>query len=364
MGKKHKPRSGSLAFYPRKRARSEKPIIRSFKREGGEAGALNFFGYKAGMSHAAATDQHQKSPTYGQKVVCAATFIECPPIRVVGVRAYKATTSGLAAFAEEWAKELPKHASRTIAALGKKKKKKEAKEGKTAIEEKAGVKGKPGEEEKAGEKETGTKGKKGIESIRENLASVKEVRLIGCLQPWLTGIGKKKPEIVEIFLGGSPEKQFEFAQQSLGKELLAKDVFNENDFLDVRAVTKGKGFSGVVKRFGVKMQTRKGKKERIVGSIGPWHPATVMYTVARAGQLGYQSRTEFNKKLLKIDNNAEINPGGGFKNYGVIRNDYMLLEGSVPGPSKRCIAMRRGIRPAPLEKHKIEGVEFIASKAA
>lgn len=130
------------------------------------------------------------------------------------------------------------------------------------------------------------------------------------------------------------------------------------------AVSKGKGFSGVVKRFGVKMQSRKGKKERIVGSIGPWHPATVMFTVARAGQLGYQKRTEFNKKLLKVGSDKEINPKGGLKNYGIIRNDWLIVEGSVPGPAKRCIAMRKGIRPAPLEKHKIEEVEFIASKAA
>ena len=206
--------------------------------------------------------------------------------------------------------------------------------------------------------------KPGLERIKESLPELKEIRLIGCLQPWLTGIGKKKPEIAEIFLNGGMEKQLGFAEKFLGKELMAKDVFGESDFLDVCATTKGKGFTGVVKRFGVKLQTRKGKKERIVGSIGPWHPANVMWTVARAGQLGYQKRTEYNKKLLNIGSDAGINPKGGFRNYGIIKNDYLIIEGSIPGPVKRCISMRRGIRPAPLERHKIEGVEFIASKAA
>jgi len=344
MGKKHKPRSGSLAFYPRKRARSEKPAMNAYRREGEEAKALNFYGYKAGMTHVTATDQHQKSPSYGQKVVSPVTLIECPPIKIVAVRAYSSTPQGLYAFAEGWSNELPKEIGRTIVSLGKKKKKKKEAEGKAKEEKK--------------EK------KPGLEKIKENLPKLKEIRLIGCLQPWLTGIGKKKPEIVEIFLNGSIEKQFEFAEKSLGKELLAKDVFSASDFLDVCATTKGKGFTGVVKRFGVKLQTRKGKRERIVGSIGPWHPANVMFTVARAGQMGYHKRTEYNKKLLGIESDAGVNPKAGFKNYGAIKNDYLIVEGSIPGPVKRCIAMRRGIRPAPLERHKIEGVEFIASRAA
>ena len=337
MAKKHKPRSGSLAFYPKKRARSEKPRIASVKREGIEARALNFYGYKAGMTHIISTDQHKKSTTYGQKVQVPVTLIECPPIKVVGFRAYIKGPHGLAALAEEWAKDLPKEIGRTVAGMGKKKKK---------------------DSEKAENK----KENKGIDKIKENLEKVSEIRLIGCMQPSLTGIGKKKPEIVEIFVDGSVEKQFEFAQNFLGKELLAKDVFKERDFLDVCAVTKGKGFSGAVKRAGVKLQTRKGKKARVVGSIGPWHPATVMFTVARPGQLGYHSRTEFNKKVLVIGSDLSINPKSGFKNYGLIKNDYLVVEGSVPGPVKRCIGLRKGIRPAPLEKHVIEGVEFIASK--
>jgi len=340
VSKKHKPRSGSLAFYPRKRASSQKPRINSVKR-GEEAKPLNFYAYKAGMTHVVSTDQHQKSASYGQKVMMAATVLECPAIKVLGYRAYMRDPKGLFALTEVWVKELPKQLSRTLKGAGAKKSKK-------------------ADEKKTEEKPVSKKNC--AEMIKERLADVSEIRLIGCTQPWLTGIGKKKPELVEIFLGGPADKQFEFAQQFLGKELLAKDVFDANEFIDVVAITKGKGFQGVVKRAGVKLQTRKGKKARVVGSIGPWHPANVMFTVARPGQMGYHTRTEYNKKILEFGSDKEISPSAGFRHYGVVKNDYVILEGSVPGPAKRCIGLRKGIRLAPTEKHKLEGVEFIASK--
>jgi len=347
MAKKHKPRSGSLAYYPKKRARSEKPRVKSFNRKNEEAKAMNFFAYKAGMTHILGTDQHQKSATFGQKVRFAVTLLECPPIKIVGYRAYIKSSKALKAISEEWTTELPKEISRKIAGLGKKKK---DKKGKKESEEKT----------KAREEKKSSK-KPGAELIAEKAEKISEVRLIGCLQPWLTGIGKKKPEIVEISIDGSVEKQLGYAKGMLGKELGAADVFTAKDFLDASAVTKGKGFQGVVKRAGVTIQGRKAKKRRIVGSIGPWHPADVMFTVARAGQLGYQHRTEQNKKLLKIGSD-NVNSKSGFKKYGLIKNDYLMIEGSVPGPAKRCIALRKGLRKQPLEKHMIEEVDFVASK--
>lgn len=64
------------------------------------------------------------------------------------------------------------------------------------------------------------------------------------------------------------------------------------------------------------------------------------------GQMGYHQRTEYNKRILKIGNNGdEITPKGGFLHYGVIRNNYVVLKGSVQGPAKRLIVLRRAIRP-------------------
>ena len=60
--------------------------------------------------------------------------------------------------------------------------------------------------------------------------------------------------MLEIKIGGSDMKAvFEHAKSLLGKEVRAKDL-SEGMFIDVPGVTKGKGFAGAVKRFGVKVQ--------------------------------------------------------------------------------------------------------------
>ena len=71
-----------------------------------------------------------------------------------------------------------------------------------------------------------------------------------------------------------------------------------------------------------------------------------MYSVPRAGQMGFHQRTEYNKRILKIGTDGkEITPRGGFMRYGVIRGSYMLLEGSISGPEKRPIRIRYPARP-------------------
>jgi large subunit ribosomal protein L3 len=143
-------------------------------------------------------------------------------------------------------------------------------------------------------------------------------------------------------------EKFEFARQLLGKEIKASDVFRQGELVDAIAVTKGKGTAGPVKRFGVFVQSRHAKgKRRHVGTLGQEEPGKVRHTVPMAGQLGFETRTEVNKRILKIgEKGEEITPKSGFKGYGVIRGNYLLLEGSIPGPKKRLIRVRAGIRPS------------------
>merc|ERR1712100_857425 len=71
--------------------------------------------------------------------------------------------------------------------------------------------------------------------------------------------------------------------------------------IDTIAITKGKGYEGVVTRWGVTKLPRKTHKGlRKVACIGSWHPSRVKFTVARAGQNGYHHRTELNKKVYRI----------------------------------------------------------------
>jgi len=66
--------------------------------------------------------------------------------------------------------------------------------------------------------------------------------------------------------------------------------------------------------------------------------------------MGYQQRTEFNKRLMALgENGSEITPDGGFPGYGVVRNNYALIKGSLPGPVKRLVRMRNAIRPGDMD---------------
>merc|ERR1712174_186653 len=73
---------------------------------------------------------------------------------------------------------------------------------------------------------------------------------------------------------------------------------------------------------------------RKVACIGAWHPARVGFSVPRSGQHGFHHRTEIDKK---------INPLGGFPNYGVVKNDYLMLKGAIVGTKKRCVTLRRSL---------------------
>ena len=123
--------------------------------------------------------------------------------------------------------------------------------------------------------------------------------------------------------------------------------------VDTIAITRGKGTTGVIKRFGVTKLPRKTHRGlRKVACIGAWHPAAVKWTVARTGQLGYYHRTQLNNKIYRVgsgavrgtENNASteadpfiknITPVGGFPHYGIVNQDFLLLRGGVTGPRKR-----------------------------
>jgi large subunit ribosomal protein L3 len=147
--------------------------------------------------------------------------------------------------------------------------------------------------------------------------------------------------------GGSIQEQLKYAKSLLGKTVSITDVFKEGHYLDAIAITKGKGFQGPVKRWGINILPRKSRKtKRGVAAIGPWKPARVLYTVPRAGQMGYHQRTEYNKRILKIGvDGKEVTPKGGFVKYGEVKGTYVIIDGSLPGPAKRLVRMRYPVRP-------------------
>ncbi len=323
MSKIHRPRRGSLAFSPRKRAKREVPRIRAWAVQE-ETKLIGFAGYKAGMTHVIMTDNSPHSITSEMQISVPVTVVETPPIKIAAIRVYEQSYDGAKAIAEAWAQELDENLSRSITIP---------------------------------KRHDTTKALEKIEQlIKENVA--KELRVITYTQPEkVTGIPKKKPDIMENGIGGKDlMAKFEYAKTILGKSISISEVFSTGDFVDVIAVTKGKGTQGPVKRWGIQLQKGKHSRagsEREVGTLGPWRPAHVSWRVPQMGQTGYHQRTEFNKRILHMGTNGEeVTPKGGFLHYGIVRNDYVLIKGSIPGPAKRLVRLRPAIRakkqlPAP-----------------
>ncbi len=179
---------------------------------------------------------------------------------------------------------------------------------------------------------------------------VANIHLISYTLPSLiAGIPKKTPDVMENrIVGGDMATRLEYATSLIGKSVEVSEIFNTGDMIDVSAITIGKGTQGPVKRWGINLMKHKHSRQgslRQIGTLGPWNPSRVSWRVPQLGQTGYQQRTEYNKRIIKIgENGEEVTPSSGFLNYGEVSGNYMLLKGSVPGPKKRLIRLRPAIR--------------------
>lgn len=312
MAKKSHSKRGSLAYTPRKRAKSQKPRIRAWP-EDTSVQLLAFPGYKAGMTQVFMIDDHDESITRGQEVNVPVTILETPPVITCAIRIYGSKEGQNRAITEVWTEKLSKEM------------KDEVKTPKDYDQDKA------------------------MENAEKLLAEDgKDIRLLLHTQPRKSALSKKKPEILEIQIGGdSLMDKWEYAKDLLGNEIKASDVIEEGGYVDAIAVTKGKGTEGPVQRWGVKIQNRKVQQaRRHVGTLGPWQPRGVMRSVPAAGQTGYHQRTDYNKRVLKISEDGnEITPDGGFLRYGLINSESIILDGSTPGTTKRLVCLRQAMRP-------------------
>jgi len=334
------PRHGSLGFLPRKRSCRVRGKVKSFPRDdAAKAPHLTaFIGYKAGMTHIVRELDKPGSKNHKKDVVEAVTIIEAPPMVVVGVVGYVHTPKGLRTLGTVWASHLSDEARRRFYKNWYKSKKKAfTNYSKKYAEDKASI-------------------DKDLERLKK-YATV--VRVIAHTQVRKIKLGQKKAHIMEIQVnGGSVADKIDFSVGLFEKTIPLGSIFAQNEMIDTIAVTKGKGFEGVTTRWGTRRLPRKTHKGlRKVACIGAWHPARVAFTVARAGQNGFHHRTEINKKIYRVGNGLDknsaatefdltekvITPMGGFPHFGVVREDFLMLKGAIPGPKKRPITLRKSL---------------------
>lgn len=330
MGRKNGPRHGSMQIWPRSRSNdfisrvNWTPVhVASSKVSNTtspqKSTILGFIGYKVGMRSAFVKDNTPDSLTKGKRIILPVTLLECPLMKIFSVRFYQNGIVKKEIINDNLSKDLKR-----IMKMPKKK----------------------------------TDIKAELEKIDVN--EFEDIRLVVYSEVSKIGL-KKSPDLAEIALTGNKQDKIDFIKANIQKEFGVTDSFQKG-VVDLRGLTKGKGFQGPVKRFGIDFRSHKAEKgQRRPGSIGPWHPTGVPFTVARAGQLGLFSRITYNSHIIsskKIADNPILEKMV-FDNYGKIKGDYVVVNGSVQGPCKRQILICAPLRPTKKQlKRQYELIEL------
>ena len=117
-------------------------------------------------------------------------------------------------------------------------------------------------------------------------------------------------------------------------DVLTVDVFEDNDWVDVTGISKGKGFQGVVKRHGfagVGASHGAHRNHRKPGSIGACAtPGRIFKGLRMAGRMGHARRTVQNLKIRGID----------------VDKGVLLVNGAIPGPKGSVVVVRTAVKGA------------------
>lgn len=153
------------------------------------------------------------------------------------------------------------------------------------------------------------------------------------------GVKKKlnKPEQGHVRKSGhrvSTLREFkanDYSELEVGQVFKA-DTFATGDVVDVTGTSKGRGFQGVMKRHGFSGGPKshgQSDRERAPGSIGSSAtPGRVFKGMRMAGQMGNERVTVQNLKILRVD----------------VERNLLLVEGSVPGPTKGTVMIKRAVK--------------------
>lgn len=162
-----------------------------------------------------------------------------------------------------------------------------------------------------------TKDKNGYDAIALGFVELKPNKL----NKPLSGVFSKKNLKPFRFV-----KEIRDAQGEVG-DLITVDIFKDEKYVKVTGTSIGKGFQGVVKRwgFGGWPRTHGHEAERRPGSIGQRAiPGRVFKGMKMAGHMGAETVTIRNLEIVKI----------------IPEKNLLLVKGSVPGPDKGLLLIR------------------------
>ena len=129
------------------------------------------------------------------------------------------------------------------------------------------------------------------------------------------------------------ELKLPIAGAEVGKTVLTVAQFAEGDKVDVSGVSKGHGFSGVIKRWNAQrvgsMSHGTGPIHRSVGSMAAnSDPSRVFKNKHMAGQYGNENVTVQNLEVVKVDADRNL----------------LFLKGGVPGPKGGLLILRDSVK--------------------
>ena len=114
-------------------------------------------------------------------------------------------------------------------------------------------------------------------------------------------------------------------------DVITADTFAAGDKVDVTGITKGRGYTGCVKRWGhhiLRMTHGTGPIHRQPGSMGVIDPARIFKNKKMPGQYGNEQVTVLNLKVVKIDSEKNL----------------IALKGAVPGAKDGIVFIRDSVK--------------------
>ena len=170
-----------------------------------------------------------------------------------------------------------------------------------------------------------TANKEGYDSVQLGYQDIAERKLTKPAKGAFNNAGVSyKKYLKEFRLDGA-------AEMNVGDTVTA-DTFEAGEKVDVTGVTKGRGYSGVIKRWGahrLRMTHGTGPVHRQVGSMGAnSSPSRVFKNKKMAGQYGNEKVTVLNLEIVKIDAD----------------NNLIAVKGAVPGPRGGIVYIRNTVK--------------------